>query len=95
MITAAMAKPNQTQLQPNKATAKRSAEAFFLPFIIKAILPITNSINSSFINPIQKTILDFHSNFNKIGNTVFTTLKLTPVLKSENKLMAIPVPSKI
>ena len=68
MMTAAMARPNQTQLQPNKATAKRSAQAFFLPFFIQAILPKTKFTNSSFITPIQKAILDFHSNFNKIGN---------------------------
>ena len=65
------------QQQNNKATAKRSAEAFFFPLFIQAILPKSNSINSTFTTPIQKTIIDFHENFHKVGKTIFTTLKLT------------------
>ena len=72
-----------------------SAEAFFLPLIIQAILPKPNSVNSSSLHPIPKTILDFHSNFNKIGNTVFTLLKLTPILKSSSNSEASPAPPKV
>ena len=70
------------------------AEAFFLPFIIQAILPKPNSVNSSSLHPIQQKILDFHSNFNRIGQTIFTPLKLTPILKSSSNSEASPVPLK-
>ena len=55
-----------------------AAEAFFLPFIIQAILPKQNS-NSSSLHPIQRTLLDFHGNFHKLGKTIFTPLKHTPI----------------
>ena len=70
-----------------------AAEAFFLPFIIQAILPNAKS-NSSSLHPIQKTILDFHGNFNKLGRTIFTPVKLTPSLKPINNQMVNPVPPK-
>ena len=70
-----------------------AAEAFFLPLIIQAILPKANS-NSSSLHPIQTTILDFHSNFQKIGKTIFTPLKLTPILKPNSNTMKNTVPPK-
>ena len=57
-----------------------AAEAFFLPLIIQAILPKSHSPNSTSLHPIQRTFLDFHSNFGKLGKTIFTPLKLTPLL---------------
>ena len=71
-----------------------TAEAFFLPFIIQAILPKPNS-NSSSLHPIQTTILDFHSNFHKLGKTIFTPLKLTPILKPKSNTMENTVPPKL
>ena len=70
------------------------AEAFFLPFIIQALLPKSNSVNSSSLHPIQKTFIDFNSNFNKLSRTVFTPLTLTPVLKAVRNSMKNPVPPK-
>ena len=71
-----------------------TAEAFFLPFIIQAILPKANT-NSSSLHPIQTTILDFHSNFHKLGKTIFTPLKLTPILKPKSNTMENTVPPKL
>ena len=70
-----------------------AAEAFFLPLIIQAILPKTNS-NSSSLHPIQTTLLDFHRNFHNIGRTIFTPLKQTPILKPKGNAMENTVPPK-
>ena len=70
-----------------------AAEAFFLPFIIQAILPKQNS-NSSSLHPIQSTFLKFHGNFHKLGKTIFTPLKPTLTLKPESNSMENTVPPK-
>ena len=71
-----------------------AAEAFFLPFIIQGLLPKSNSPNSSSLQPIQTTFLDFHSNFNRLSKTIFTPLKLTTILKPVSKTMENTVPPK-
>ena len=70
-----------------------AAEAFFLPLIIQAILPKAHSPNSSSLHPIQRTFLDFHSNFDKLGKTIFTPLKLTPILNPISNTVKNPVPT--
>ena len=75
-------------------TTATKAEAFFLPFIIQALLPKSNSANSSSLKPIQRTFLDFHSNFDKLSKTIFTPLKLTPILKPVSNTMENTVPPK-
>ena len=70
------------------------AEAFFLPLIIRAILPKSNT-NSSSLHPIQRTILDFHSNFHNLGKTIFTPLKQTPILTPISNSMENTVPPKL
>ena len=73
-----------------------AAEAFFLPLIIQAILPKSHSPNSTSLHPIQRTFLDFHSNFGKLGKTIFTPLKLTPLLNSDSntEIKTVPTPTK-
>ena len=71
-----------------------TAEAFFLPLIIRAILPKSNT-NSSSLHPIQRTILDFHSNFHNLGKTIFTPLKQTPILTPISNSMENTVPPKL
>ena len=71
-----------------------AAEAFFLPLLIQAILP-KHSPNSTSLHPIQRTFLDFHSNFGKFGKAIFTPLKLTPLLNptSNTETSTVPTPT--
>ena len=70
-----------------------AAEAFFLPLIIQALLPKSHSPNSTSLQPIQGTFLDFHSNFGKLSKTIFTPLKLTPILNPIGNSVKNTVPT--